>query len=797
MVTKPQLAAASRGCAVARLCGIRDRTSGRSVVTLGSPPSRVLTRSLLCPPLSLTQPLQFPQGTLLQQKLALQQPPQAAAVRPLRRVDSPRLPPGGPVVLCQAAQQRQLLLHLQCRRKRAVRCCSTPKKGKEAASRTPGEAPPLSAAGCTSVASNASNKEVRRSVCSPVPLSSACNSAIPAGQPLKVRDPRGGFPQQHEGDQLQQPLLPPAAAPGPLRLSLLMPNLQHQSGRCAREAPRSFEGRSWGRRSSTCLRSTSLQKAAASRATVADAATASHNNQRTAAGHTAAPCQHSKLRQSSQATAAASESCCACSRWTPPTGLHATAQGTPDRHAQGRRPRERANTKEPTPVRRPASTAAPATSSEARSRRLVQHSNKAVPTSPANPQLRQALTNCQKAARSTNPAVTAISATRTKGLPPNGADIWKRGRVVGPPSAAGSNAGASRRPSGGPSARLPTAANMQPHPMPLALPAQLDEALDIGGPSEGETATTTAAATPPIVPYGAAGNSRHSRLEIQAPLSCAEAEERPWFTPGSRPFKQQQPDDCVGGSLWARRSLGRLLNPRGVPSWGEKEEQEEAAEFVLLRHSDASFVCVRSFVALLETCCAISLFGKDEQLQQLNDLTTSPFHCSSRPQISLEEYLLKRIFRHGKQCLNEGVLALTLLSRFLCTQNALLRAALRECHQQEQQPQQKGKCGAERREEVAVGTEVCAGLLAPTVAAEAKDRLAAAAARIGFVEFNYLTAHRLLLTAALLARKTHRDEHTNIRQWAQVRSKQDVYLTGKSEGKAARGKTGNWEHRLG
>ncbi|KAL8275359.1 hypothetical protein Esti_000681 [Eimeria stiedai] len=197
----------------------------------------------------------------------------------------------------------------------------------------------------------------------------------------------------------------------------------------------------------------------------------------------------------------------------------------------------------------------------------------------------------------------------------------------------------------------------------------------------------------------------------------------------------------------------------------EEDDLRKPQELERLRHTTISFVCVGSLMSLLERCCCISHFGPDEQLQQKNDLATSPFHCSSRPQISLEEYFVKRIFRHGRLCINEGILALALLSRFLCSQNAALADALQSSRQLEQQ--QVGVPRITERTNTSTDSGPEGHALTPPLTLHCKADLAATAAQIGFVEFNYLTAHRLLLTAALLAKKTHRDEHTNIRHWAQ------------------------------
>ncbi|KAL8454716.1 hypothetical protein Emed_000088 [Eimeria media] len=209
--------------------------------------------------------------------------------------------------------------------------------------------------------------------------------------------------------------------------------------------------------------------------------------------------------------------------------------------------------------------------------------------------------------------------------------------------------------------------------------------------------------------------------------------------------------------------------PKGRQEEHYEEEEDDPwkhGELARLEHTTISFVCVDSLMSLLERCCCISHFGPDEHLQQKNDLATSPFHCSSRPQISLEEYLVKRIFRHGRLCMNEGILAIALLSRFLCSQNAALTEALQSCRQSKQQ-QKEGLEPTEGTNSL-TNLEASGHSMASPSTLHSKAAFAATAARIGFVEFNYLTAHRLLLTAALLAKKTHRDEHTNIKHWAQL-----------------------------
>ncbi|KAL8430040.1 hypothetical protein Efla_001395 [Eimeria flavescens] len=288
--------------------------------------------------------------------------------------------------------------------------------------------------------------------------------------------------------------------------------------------------------------------------------------------------------------------------------------------------------------------------------------------------------------------------------------------------------------------------------------------LNLGGPSDGETAATTAAPTPPVLPRTTAA---------LAPVMPNPGEDVGRTAKVQRAYKGSLPDEprtgkqlagCISGSPADFRSFELLTTPTSN-SYDEEDEQDDEATLALLRHSSVSFVCAGALMSLLERCCAISPFGADEKLQQQNDLTTSPFHCSSRPQISLEEYFLKRMFRHGRLCINEGLLALALLSRFLCKQNALLASAL-----QNGQPlthQQTEGCGMVKAEGVLSRDNSPEPMLRQATSTIQSD-IAAAAARVGFVEFNYLTAHRLLLTAAFLAKKTHRDEHTNIRHWAQL-----------------------------
>ncbi|CDJ58641.1 cyclin domain containing protein, putative [Eimeria maxima] len=299
--------------------------------------------------------------------------------------------------------------------------------------------------------------------------------------------------------------------------------------------------------------------------------------------------------------------------------------------------------------------------------------------------------------------------------------------------------------------------NLGPKPLSTSPAYTAQEKVETAGHSERETATT-AAATPPVSQSGVLStaeqfsktetHSRHAssaksgRAEhnlAQTSQSCLEPPETPGF------------DDEV-------------YQNRGEQAREGEDLRDTAKGFALLRHSEVSFVCVKALVSFLATCCTLSHFGSDERLQQVNDLSTSPFHCSFRPHIGLEEYLVKRIFRHGKQTINEGVMAIALLSRFLCKQNALLSAALLENSHQQRQQQQFNNfsrdttlCDKDARPGSAIFRD------APT-----NEGFAATAARIGYIEFNYLTAHRLLLTAAFLARKTHRDDHTSIRHWAQL-----------------------------
>lgn len=306
--------------------------------------------------------------------------------------------------------------------------------------------------------------------------------------------------------------------------------------------------------------------------------------------------------------------------------------------------------------------------------------------------------------------------------------------------------------------------NVENHSLPSPPAQALQEKLETGLPSERETATTTAAETPPQaqsginvtdeprMPENQHDNTIFSRLKTtEYKLSC------PKLPDLQRP----------AGSSCVSCYNPIFCNTTRKTADDSKKGEEEMKNLALLRHSEVSFVCVESFVSLLAACCSVSYFGSDEKLQQIKDLTTSPFHCSSKPQIGLEEYLVKRIFKHGKQTVNEGIMAAALLNRFLCRQNSLLAAALQgrmQLHPQENQSSSVNEvCSA-----TANGCSTRAGL-ATRESPSGNNRLVVTAARIGFIEFNYLTAHRLLLTSSFLARKMHRDDHTSIRQWAQVR----------------------------
>ncbi|CDJ51026.1 cyclin domain containing protein, putative [Eimeria brunetti] len=283
------------------------------------------------------------------------------------------------------------------------------------------------------------------------------------------------------------------------------------------------------------------------------------------------------------------------------------------------------------------------------------------------------------------------------------------------------------------------------------------EKVEAGGHTERETATTAAATPPANQAGGPVTGERISKTEAHSVHSTGVNSGRVELksVQNSQNFVEQPPTPGFAGEDCQNRER---------PARNDGDVEENAEEFALLRHSGVSFVCVRALVSFLTNCCAISHFGSDERLQQVNDLSTSPFHCSSRPQIGIEEYLVKRIFRHGKQTINEGVMAVALLSRFLCKQNTLLSAALRENAKQHRQQQRLDNCTKEatvREKDFRPGSEI-ARSGSPT------ESFAAIAARIGYIEFNYLTAHRLLLTAAFLARKTHRDDHTSIRHWAQL-----------------------------
>ncbi|OEH76376.1 cyclin domain-containing protein [Cyclospora cayetanensis] len=304
------------------------------------------------------------------------------------------------------------------------------------------------------------------------------------------------------------------------------------------------------------------------------------------------------------------------------------------------------------------------------------------------------------------------------------------------------------------------------HTLSTESQSSFNECVDIGGASERETAATTAAATPPLTLNSIPNlghthaRNRHSKFHWEA---------KKWFQgPSVTRFSREsgfsfRVSPSSTGSLTARPCR------HSPPSWVTKEEQDELPEFILLRHTELSFVCVGSLVSLLETCCTISHFGGNDRLQQLHDLTASPFHCSSRPHIGLKDYLVKRIFRHGNQCINDAVVALTLLTRFLCVQNTLLASALPGSQTPYHQQQNHHDEHSTKSQDAERSCKILHSKLdARTAAPVTRVCLAVTAAQIGFVEFNYLTAHRLLLTSALLAKKCHGDEHTSIRQWAQA-----------------------------
>ena len=297
---------------------------------------------------------------------------------------------------------------------------------------------------------------------------------------------------------------------------------------------------------------------------------------------------------------------------------------------------------------------------------------------------------------------------------------------------------------------------MERKPLKTPPASIVQEKVEAGGHCERETATT-AAATPPTNQGGVPATAER----------VSKTEAHPGRSTSAQSTKSELDlVECSQHCLELPPGIvGEACQNRGKHTSENEGAEENAEEFAVLRHSEVSFVCVRALVSFLATCCTISHFGSDERLQQINDLSTSPFHCSSRPQIGLGEYLVKRIFRHGKQSINEGVMAVGLLSRFLCKQNTLLVAALRENSQQKRQQQHVDNCNGLS---TAHDKETWRGSVLSS-AASATEGFAATAARIGYIEFNYLTAHRLLLTAAFLARKTHKDDHTSIRHWAQVR----------------------------
>lgn len=186
--------------------------------------------------------------------------------------------------------------------------------------------------------------------------------------------------------------------------------------------------------------------------------------------------------------------------------------------------------------------------------------------------------------------------------------------------------------------------------------------------------------------------------------------------------------------------------------------------FKKISHSSNIFLCLDALLRLLKNACAMSAFGSSSDLQQLRDTTVSPFHCASVPNMSLDVYI-NRIFRHTHMTMNDLVVALALLCRFLCAQNRRLLKAV------EHQKDNLGSYTNEHKQTAAtIPAESPALFEVKRTNPELDLRcMGEVASSVEFIEWNFLTAHRLFLGACALTDKIQHDHHRSPREWAKVK----------------------------
>ncbi|PHJ25409.1 cyclin domain containing [Cystoisospora suis] len=171
------------------------------------------------------------------------------------------------------------------------------------------------------------------------------------------------------------------------------------------------------------------------------------------------------------------------------------------------------------------------------------------------------------------------------------------------------------------------------------------------------------------------------------------------------------------------------------------------------------FVTCEQIVSLLESSSMISVYGSDVEK---NDPSSSPFHSSHPPTISLRDYFLGRIVKYTQMRSTDFVLAVIFIGKLLAVRQPVERC---EMGDRQSRPSCYSPVHIARK-----GTLDPAGRRGfGTVEEERRGPVFRKVPQEEGVEFNILTAHRLLLTACLIANKVHYDRHIVLRHWAKVK----------------------------
>ncbi|PFH32927.1 hypothetical protein BESB_015400 [Besnoitia besnoiti] len=151
----------------------------------------------------------------------------------------------------------------------------------------------------------------------------------------------------------------------------------------------------------------------------------------------------------------------------------------------------------------------------------------------------------------------------------------------------------------------------------------------------------------------------------------------------------------------------------------------------------------------------ISMYGPDVES---NDPSFSPFHSSHAPSISLRDYFLGRIVKYTQMTSTDFVLAVIFI-------NKLLRVRQPVAHDIPNETINRS-LGAENSSFHQGASRVSNRLT--QIESSVEDRMSQVVAKDEGIEYNVLTAHRLLLTACLIANKVHYDRGIVLKHWAKL-----------------------------